>query len=374
MRDFLMIFCIVIITGSCKKVDNNVPLIKSATLVLSTPVASSFDGPFFQCNSSIDVSTGGYTYGFCYSLTRNPVLPGANTVSNNFATGNFSAVATEVLQGQKYYVRGFVTNGFATAYSNTDSFFMPLHLQTDTVRNITTRSFDVTIYTAPSAADSITERGVCYDTLRMPQITALKTVSALADTGNILLQATNDSFKPGKTYYLRSYFIANGRPVYGNEVSFKTAGYKGSYGYVIFDKGTTTNRWRYIEAALDSLTTTNIIWGCTNINAPGTLAAVGAGLQNSDTIVAACNDTLSAANYCLNLRLKAVTDWYLPSLDELKALHQLKLSGVIARSGVLFSSTEASAADCYVLDLSTGLQQLLSKNSTSAFIWPMRRY
>lgn len=373
MRSFGLIFLVAVIINGCKKVDNNVPLIKGARLVLSAPGVVSPDGPLVSCTSSLDLSSGGYTYGFCYGLTPDPVIPGTNTVAFNYSGGEFSALLSNISFGKMYYVRGFITNGFATAYSNMDSFFIPLYLQTDTVRNITARSFDITVYTSPAAADSITERGVCYDTLQMPGINSLKTVSTVTDTGNILVQV-NDTLLPGKTYYLRSYFIANGRPVYGNQVSFRSAGYAGSYGYIIFDKGTTTGGWRYIEAAGDSITTNSITWGCPGTNVPGTALAIGAGLQNSDTIVATCNDTLAAANICLNLALKAKTDWYLPSVDELKALYELKLSGVITRNPVLFSSTQASAADCYVVDLSSGLETTLPKSSAEAWIWPVRRY
>lgn len=361
-----------IITG-CKKIDNNVPAIKSARLQLAPPSLASFDGPLLHCTSSLDLSGGEYTYGFCYSLTRNPVIPGANTVSLNFAGGSFSAVPSNVSLGKQYYVRGFITNGFATAYSNLDSFFIPLYLQTDTVRNISARAFDVYMYTSPIAKDSITERGLCYDTLPNPGMDDLKTVSPVSDTGKILIHV-NDSLKPGKRYYLRSYFIANGRPVYGNEVSFTTAGYPGSFGYIIFDKGSNINGWRYVEAATDSITKTNINWGCLGTDIPGTTAQVGSGLINSDTIVALCNDTMSAASICVKLIFKARSDWYLPALDELKALFELQLSGVISRQVVLFSSTQASPANCFVLDLSTGQQQQIPKSSTAAFIWPMRRY
>lgn len=373
MRNLQLILFITITITACKKVDNNVPLIKAAKLVLATPAVTSLDGPLLSCSSSLDLSGNQYTYGFCYSLTRTPVIPGPNAVAVNYTGGNFSAVGVSVVAGNKYYVRGFITNGFATAYSNVDSFIIPLYINTDTVRNITARSFDVTIYTLPAVADSITERGVCYDTLSLPDINDMKTVSAVADTGNIMVEV-NDTLKPGKTYYLRSYFIANGRPIYGNQVSFKTAGYEGSYGYIIFDKGTVTNGWRYIEAAKDSLGTTDITWGCTGTAIPGTLSVMGSGLENTDAIIAACADTLNAASICSRLTLKAKTDWYLPSVDELKALYYLKLSRVIAGNATLFSSTEATATDCYVFDLSTGSHQALPKSAATAWIWPVRRY
>lgn len=376
-RVFIQSICVFMLCSfvlcACKKIDYGIPAIKGASLVLTVPDAASFEGVSLYSSSSLDLSGTDYTYGFCYSLTRNPVIPGLNTVSKNFAAGNFSAFCTNIDYGKMYYVRSFITNGFATAYSNMDSFFVPLYIATDTVRNITARTFDVSIYTLPAAADSITERGVCYDTLALPHISDRKTISAVTDTGIILLQVT-DTFYPGKTYYLRSYFIANGRPVYGNQVSFIPAGYPGSYGYIVFDKGSTANGWRYIEAAADSITATNSIWGCPGAGVPGTLTGTGTGLQNTDAIVAACTDTTAAAKICQDLTLKGRTDWYLPSVDELKALYQLHAAGIIERNIVLFSSSEASANNCFVVDIGTGLQQELAKSSRAARVWPVRRF
>jgi hypothetical protein len=357
----------------CKKIDYGTEAIKSAFLTTAAPSVFSFEGTMASCNSSIDLSGGNYTYGFCYSLTRNPVIPGLATGAGNYAAGSFSAMLTNIEYGKTYYIRAFVTNGFATSYSNMDSFAVPLFIHTDTVKNISARSFDVHIYTLPAIADSITERGVCFDTLAKPDITDLKNISAVTDTGKILLHV-NDTLRPGKTYFLRSYFITNGRPVYGNEVNFKTAGYKGSYGYIVFDKGDTTNGWRYIEAALDTITAANAKWGCSGTDVPGTLLTVGTGYENSNAIAAPCSDTLAAANICINLKLKNASDWYLPSVDELNALYELKISGVITKTYLLFSSSQATANDCYVVDFSSGQQQQIIKSSSAALIWPVRRY
>ena len=369
---FFLIVSSFIIYG-CKKVDDGTAVIKGATLTLPASGNVTLNGAVFSCNSSIDLSGGIYTYGFCYSLTRNPVIPGLATGAENYAAGSFSALVTNIAFGKTYYIRAFVTNGIATSYSSIDSFAVPLFIHTDTVKNISAHSFDVHIYTLPAIADSITERGVCFDTLTKPDITDLKNISAVLDTGNILLHV-NDTLLPGKTYYLRSYFIANGRVVYGNEVNLKTAGYKGAYGYIIFDKVDTTNGWRYIEAALDTITAANAIWGCSGSDVPGTLLTIVSGFENSNAIAAVCSDTLAAANICINLKLKNATDWYLPSVGELNALYQLKVSGVISKTYLLFSSSQATANDCYVVDFSSGFQQQIIKDSSAALIWPVRKY
>ncbi len=370
---FIFVLVVWIVCG-CKKVDYGTTVIKNATLTLAAPVSVSFRGPYAVCTSSIDVSAETYTYGFCYSLARNPVIPGLATTTTNYAAGSFSALIQNIEYGKKYYIRGFITNGFATAYSNQDSFFVPLYVYTDTVKNITARSFGVKIYTLPDLADSISERGVCYDTLTAPTTAGLKTISTVNDTGTISIHV-NDSLKAGRVYYVRSYFIANGRVGYGNQMNFTTAGYTGSSGgLVIFNKADTIGGWQYIEAGLDTTTLTNITWGCSGILIPGILPAMGSGLENSNAIIATCTDTLSAAYYCRHLKLNNKTDWYLPAADELTALYELKLTGVIAGNPLLFSSSQADANNCFIVDFSTGNQQQLIKNSTAAFITPMRRY
>ncbi|MES2848930.1 MAG: hypothetical protein V4685_07735 [Bacteroidota bacterium] len=358
---------------SCKKIDNGSDAVKGAVLTMSSPSLVSVEGPIISSTSSLDLSGGEYIYGFCYSLTRNPVIPGVNTKAINYSAGSFSARLVNIEFGKKYFVRAFVTNGLVTTYSNADSFLVPTYIYTDTVKNISARSFDIRIFTLPAFADSITERGVCYDTIPNPVISSLKTVSTIIDTGFIALHVSDTLF-PGKTYSLRSYFIANGRAVYGNKVSFRTAGYKGAYGYIIFDKVDTTNGWRYVEAALDTITVASTTWGCAGTNVPSALTSIGGGYENSIAITTACTDTLAAAYIATHKTLKGKTDWYLPSVDELKALYELKLSSVITRTAFLYSSTQASVNDCYILDLTDGSQQQIAKNSGAAFIWPMRRY
>ena len=65
-------------------------------------------------------------------------------------------------------------------------------------------------------------------------------------------------------------------------------------------------------------------WGCANgVNIDGADATViGTGLQNTLDIIAACPTVGIAAEICASLTLNGYEDWYLPSLDELKAMRQ----------------------------------------------------
>ena len=52
----------------------------------------------------------------------------------------------------------------------------------------------------------------------------------------------------------------------------------------------------------------------------GTATTFGSGLANTNAIVAKCSDANTAAKKCKNLSLNGYSDWYLPSLDEMKIL------------------------------------------------------
>lgn len=59
--------------------------------------------------------------------------------------------------------------------------------------------------------------------------------------------------KPNTIYYVRGFVInRNGEYSYTEEKQFRTTGYFGpARGYVVYDKGETTDGWRYLETTSD---------------------------------------------------------------------------------------------------------------------------
>jgi hypothetical protein len=93
-------------------------------------------------------------------------------------------------------------------------------------------------------------------------------------------------------------------------------------GVVFFDKGFSSNGWRYLEAAP---TNSEFIaqWGGIGHNVVGTLTGVGDGRNNTELIVAALNllgEEGRAAQLCIVLDIDGFDDWFLPSRDELHEL------------------------------------------------------
>jgi len=98
-------------------------------------------------------------------------------------------------------------------------------------------------------------------------------------------------------------------------------------GLVFYDKGSVSDGWRYLEAAPENQDNSQIWSNITNtavgICAQGT--AIGTGKTNTLAIIHQEGHTDSAAFECADLSIEndAITynDWFLPSKDELNALH-----------------------------------------------------
>jgi hypothetical protein len=149
-------------------------------------------------------------------------------------------------------------------------------------------------------------------------------------------------------------------------------------GFVFYDKGETTDGWRYMEAAPSDLAGSE--WGCFNtpvLDARG--IEVGTGLQNTIAIVEfhdALNDFYNnpdncsvnsngtvAAKICYDLVIGNFDNWHLPSEDEAELLYEnLHLQGLggfeanVANPVLYWTSTEHDDNTATATDFSTGVQ------------------
>ncbi len=87
--------------------------------------------------------------------------------------------------------------------------------------------------------------------------------------------------------------------------------------------------WRYLEAApFDQ--SAGATWGCFRRMIAGARgSAVGTGRQNTQDILAACQEPGAAAALCATLTVNGIGGWFLPSRDELALMYaNLKATGV----------------------------------------------
>jgi DUF1680 family protein len=94
-------------------------------------------------------------------------------------------------------------------------------------------------------------------------------------------------------------------------------------GYIFYDNPNyATDGWRYLEAApFDQ--SMGAKWGCFRSPTEGARGtSIGTGRRNTADILAACRETDSAAALCEQLSINGVSDWFLPSTDELVAMYK----------------------------------------------------
>lgn len=95
-------------------------------------------------------------------------------------------------------------------------------------------------------------------------------------------------------------------------------------GIVFYDKGFFSSGWQYMEAAPAS-SEFNAQWGAWRQNVDGTQMAIGSGRMNTSLIVsrlAELGETGRAAQLSRALNINGFSDWFLPSLDELKQMYE----------------------------------------------------
>jgi len=111
-------------------------------------------------------------------------------------------------------------------------------------------------------------------------------------------------------------------------------------GIVFYDKGSVSDGWRFLEAAPANQGTW-LAWassGYTNTNIAGTGTAIGTGKANTAAILAV-DVNAPAAKECADYRGGGLSDWFLPSRDELNEMYQAR-SHFVNIPGDLWSSSQ----------------------------------
>ena len=93
-------------------------------------------------------------------------------------------------------------------------------------------------------------------------------------------------------------------------------------GWIFYDKGNSSDGWRYLEAAPEDQAE-GVKWGCSGESIPGARGiAIGTGKINTQAIIKSCSKDKIAAKKCTEYRGGGKSDWFLPSKDELNLLFE----------------------------------------------------
>jgi len=93
-------------------------------------------------------------------------------------------------------------------------------------------------------------------------------------------------------------------------------------GVIFYDKGNTSNGWRYLEAAPEDQG--KAAWGCYEVYLKGAkYTGFGYGKINTQAMLTVCNEPGTAAKLCADYRGGGKKDWFLPSKDELAEMFKI---------------------------------------------------
>ncbi len=330
----------------------------TTTSVFSITAYTASSGGIISNNGGSAVTSRGV----CWSTSVNPTISLSTKTIDGSGSGPFSSSITGLSPNTTYHVRAYATNGVGTAYG-ADEVFTTLQISLPTV--ITTNAISITNSSSISGGNvtfsgnlPITARGVCWSTSPNPNV-ALSTKTI--DGSGVGTFTSNITYLTANTlYYVRAYATNSLGTSYGTEITFTTLplslGQTYAGGIIFYIDN--TNQHGLVCAPSDQ---GRVPWGCRGSFLSGTSSIFGSGSNNTSLILAGCNTSNIAAKLCDDLTLGGYTDWFLPSMDELRLMYNnLQANGIgnfntmSVGGSCYWSSTEADPIHAYLIWFSDG--------------------
>lgn len=209
--------------------------------VLTTSVPFNISTTFAATGGSISSDGGGMvtSRGLCWDTAAAPTTA-RSVVSSGTGAGAFTAVATGLQPGKKYYLRAFAVNSAGTAYGDEQNFTT---LAAKSVPVVTTSG--ITSILAATAVgggnvtawggDTVSQRGICWSVTSGPT-TANTMAAAGSGLGSFTASMTNLS--PNTLYYVRAFATNAVGTSYGTETSFTTQAISPTVKKIVAKNGT----------------------------------------------------------------------------------------------------------------------------------------
>lgn len=161
--------------------------------------------------------------GVCWDIDSLPDM-NDNYTSDGMGTGTYVSHISGLDLATTYYIRAYAINSTGTAYSDqvmdtTEQMYYLPTVETLPVTDISSVSAICVGYVSDDGNTFVTERGFCWDTLTVPDLTKNYIVEG-NDTG--VFECTITGLKPNTKYYVRAFATNSQGTSYGNEVSFTT--------------------------------------------------------------------------------------------------------------------------------------------------------
>jgi hypothetical protein len=308
-------------------------------------------------------SDGGSTItrkGFVYSkYNSSPTLSDSHAIiTSNNNTFSKTFTTADLAINSYYYMRAFATNEKGTAYSSvsrihTTDISKP-SVNTEAVTGISQNKATLNGKINSNGGGSISKYGFVYSRFtNSPSLNDGYTVELQSLNPTGIFSATISSLSAGVTYYVRAFAINELGITYGNVKSFRQPlsigdEYEGGVVAYLFQSGDSGYVWGEQHGLIipkkDDRPTNTYQWGCYSVYY--TYNGIGEGKNNTTKIASACGSG-NAAYYIKNqYRAGGKTDWFLPSIEELRKIYYNRNSLNISSSSSddqYWSSTQYSS-------------------------------
>jgi len=200
--------------------------VAASEATLTTVVPTYISTTFATSGGNITADGGGTVTarGVCWDTASSPTILNNKTV-DGAGTGAFVSHITGLTAGKTYYVRAYATNISGTAYDTTlisfttlESLLVPT-VTTTAPSNILNKSAQAGGNVTAWDGDTVTARGVCWNTTGDPTIINNKTADG-TDIG--VYKSAMIGLNPSTTYYYRAYATNGVGTGYGAIDTFMT--------------------------------------------------------------------------------------------------------------------------------------------------------
>ena len=367
--------------GSCTKDDFRWNLKKAPELDSITIMYNDLSS--FEISSEC-LSTGfdqNVEMGFCWSSSPNPTLNDNVIPIKKNNEGVFSTMVSWSTESS-YHFRAYVKNSIAIAYSS-DCFVqwpgtsdLP-QVQTTSVDQLSFYSFNVNCAIISTGGNPITQKGAyLFDS--PTSTTPAQTLISSSGSNNYTINFSG--LTDGATYYVQAFAST----LAGTDTGIKIivtlpkkynvgdAGPAG--GYIIYENSDPYGAWHYIEAAPTDVSGSNYVWSPANTPTNFTSAEFGSGVPNTDGVYALFGTSSTyAARAAKDFSYGGVSDWVLPSFNELKQMKEVLFDQGIGNFNIgytYWSSSEDSnySTNAWTVKMATSGQNIYITTVKNQFL------
>ncbi len=334
------------------------------TLPLLLPTLSTTEASAISYTSATSggnvISDGGAAItarGVCWSTSPAPTTALTTKLVATGTTGTFTSNLTGLTDNTKYYLRSYATNSMGTAYGNEISFttmqYTLATLSMPIISNIGATKAVVNANITSTGGSKISEAKICYSLTANPTIADNKAGAWI--NGDAFINGSFYGITKNTTYHVRAYALNDIGVAYSDDVTFTTA----SLDYVSYNG---VNLY-YSRLA------TNVPWGTNGLATPSA-NSTSDGQSNTSSIISVFGSNggiVYAAKVCDDLVQDGFSDFYLPSLNELKTI---LTSGA---NPTIWTSTSINAEFAYSISEMGGHTGNLTLKTTIGGVYCVRK-